>query len=110
MEQSAREFASDLVREDSFNSTRRPRIRVLSADTSRLLDAPPLLTIDVAIGEAQESEFWELTLRWDVEDVSSWEDPVFRQAMVVTVWANVMEWWDTRDNPSIVRAISKPGL
>jgi hypothetical protein len=80
-------------------------IRIIEVDVSSLGESAPVLRLLTLIGGSLSPQRWRLALQFDPEDVQGLAEPSYCHAMAdVVVPANIMEWWDTRDNPVVISA------
>jgi hypothetical protein len=100
------DFVQHLLETD-WSMGRGKSVRIIEVDVSSLGESPPvlrLLTL-IGVGGSLGPQRWRLALKFDPEDVQGLAEPSYRHAMAdMVVPANIMEWWDTRDNPVVVSA------
>jgi hypothetical protein len=95
----------ELLLETDWPMGRGKSIRIIEVDVSSLGGSPPVLSVLALIGDQLTPKRWRLALQLEPEDIRGLAETSYRHAMAdVVVPANIMEWWDTRDNPVVVSA------
>ena len=99
-----------LLLETDWAMGRGESIRILEVDASSLGESPPVLRLLAVIGGSLNPNRWRLALELGQEEIADLADHSYRHAMAhVVVPANVMEWWDTKDNLVVISAEEDTG-